>query len=92
MNIELIDGSILYNLGNKNKSDGLKILSDISIRLEEAREKHPDNSIWSARGVIGDEVEEFYHALEHESSERQRDEALDVIATCIRFLNKEYQQ
>ena len=37
-------------------------------------------------GVIGDEFRKLEQAVEHESRARQEDEALDVIATCLRFL------
>ena len=33
-----------------------------------------------------DEVDELYEAVQNEPWERQVDEALDVIATCVRFI------
>lgn len=41
-------------------------------------------------GVIGEEFRELEHAVLHESEERQKDEALDVAITAIRFVQEEH--
>ena len=66
----------------------LKTLQAVSRRLDHARTKHPvfaDNKE-GAFDVIMDEVDELYEAIQNEAWERQVDEALDVIATCVRFI------
>ena len=66
----------------------LKTLQAVSRRLDHAREKHPvfaDNKE-QAFVVIMDELNELFDAIQNESWERQVDEALDVIATCVRFI------
>lgn len=64
----------------------------IAERLAHAREKHPvfAEGAFHALGIIKDEFDELEHAVEHESRQRQVDEALDVIATCIRFVLGEH--
>lgn len=79
-------------IGNGDADKGRAMLEAIARRLGEAREKHP---AWSegpyyALGVIHSEFLELERAVEHETEDRQRDEALDVIATAIRFLGEEY--
>ena len=69
----------------------LKTLQAVSRRLDHARTKHPvfaDNKE-GAFDVIMDEVDELYEAIQNEAWERQVDEALDVIATCVRFIEGE---
>ena len=62
-------------------------------RIEHARVKHPD---WAGMGataafaIILGEVAELKEAISGESEERQKDEALDVIATCCRFIMGEH--
>ena len=63
-------------------------------RLTEARAKHPG---WAGSGnlyacnVITGEADEFWRAVCcGESEARQVDEALDVAATCIRFIMGEH--
>lgn len=66
----------------------LKTLQAVSRRLDHAREQHPvfaDNKE-QAFVVIMDELNELFDAIQNESWERQVDEALDVIATCVRFI------
>lgn len=67
-------------------------LSAISLRLGEARQKHPTyaRDAYEAYEVIADEVLELRHAIGCESRQRQIDEALDVIATCLRFILGEH--
>ena len=69
----------------------LKTLQAVSRRLDHARTQHPvfaDNKE-EAFDVIMDEVDELYEAIQNEARERQIDEALDVIATCVRFIEGE---
>lgn len=72
---------------------GDRQLLDIANRLTEARDKHPvfAEGQYHALGVIADEMREFEFAVERESPQRQRDEVLDVIVTCIRFLCGEHE-
>lgn len=62
-------------------------------RIGEARAKHPN---WQGSGplyalaVIQGEQDELWKAVYSESEERQIDEALDVAATCIRFIMGEH--
>lgn len=68
------------------------LFQDIAARVEHARKKHPlfAEGKFHALGVIESEFRELEYAIEHESEDRQRDEALDVIATCVRFLCGEH--
>lgn len=72
----------------------VNVLTDIVKRVNEAKSKHPMFAVgrYQALDVIEEELKEFSHAVFHESEERQRDEALDVIATCFRFLCGEHKQ
>lgn len=78
--------------GNGNERKGRAIMQAIALRLEEARGKHPvyAEGPYHALGVIHAEFKELEHAVEHETEARQKDEALDVIATSVRFLGEEY--
>lgn len=66
--------------------------SAVNLRLGEARQKHPEfaRDAYEAYEVIADEVLELRHAIGCESRKRQIDEALDVIATCLRFILGEH--
>lgn len=61
----------------------------LAMRLGEARSKHPNwvgqDKDW-AMSVIKAEFDELHYAVGYESRERQVDEALDVAATCMRFV------
>ena len=78
--------------GNGNERKGRAIMQAIALRLEQARDKHPlyAEGPCHALGVIHAEFKELEHAVEHETESRQMDEALDVIATSVRFLGEEY--
>lgn len=62
-------------------------------RIGEARQKHPT---WQGSGplyacqVIMGEADELWKAVYSESEARAVDEALDVAATCIRFIMGEH--
>ena len=77
----------LRTLGNGDTLRGELLLNDLAERLRLAREKHSwaQNSAEDAAEIIGEEWAELCHAVEHESPKRQRDEALDVAVTAIRF-------
>ena len=78
--------------GNGNEAKGRAIMQAIALRLEEARGKHPvyAEGPYQALGVIHAEFKELEHAVEHEAPGREKDEALDVAATVVRFLGEEY--
>lgn len=78
--------------GNGNERRGRAIMQVIALRLEHARREHPlfAEGPYQALGVIGSEFRELEHAVEHETESRQADEALDVVATAVRFLGEEY--
>ena len=80
-------------LGNGNIVHGKLLLWKIAYRLLHARSKHPifAEVVYQGLGRITSEHEELVYAVEHETPERQFDEDLDVIATAIRFANKEYE-
>ena len=79
---------ILEVLGNGKPAMGLAILCNVAARLVYARAEHPRyaEGAYEALGVIGAEFHKLEQAVEHESRARQEDEALNVIATCLRFL------
>lgn len=45
-----------------------------------------------AAAVIQEELDELKHAIRHESRERQKAEALDVMITALRFWLGEYER
>lgn len=55
---------------------GEQALAALMQRLSEARGKHP---------VFAEEYRELVYAVEHETPERIRDEALDVAVTALRL-------
>mgnify|MGYP000105267546 FL=1 len=67
------------------------LFNSISARLEHARTKHPLFAHNERHGlkVIRDEFLELTRAVDGEAPDRQKDEALDVIATCCRFVLEE---
>lgn len=78
--------------GNGDFHRGQQNIFMLAHRLEEARKKHPHfaEGVYQALEVIGAEYQEFVHAVEHETLGRQLDEALDVAAATLRFINREY--
>lgn len=74
---------VLTDIGNGNLVDGILVMDNIVDRLRQARSKHP---VFEGVPCITSEIGEFLYASDHESRERAKDEALDIIATCIRFL------
>lgn len=78
--------------GNGDVGKGRQTIFMLARRLEEARGKHPvfAESAEEAVDVIGEEWAELSQAVDQESQDRQRDEALDVAATAIRFAMGEH--
>lgn len=92
--LSLIEGT--RQIGENDLNNGLIILNRISERVRHAREKHPQFDpqglgLLEAQAVVKAEMDEFVNACLNESVERQESEALDVIATCLRFLGREYE-
>mgnify|MGYP001552529970 FL=1 len=81
-------------IGGGNVHRGMMTIRALALGCKMARKKHHvfAEGKYHALGVIGEEFRELEHAVLHESDERQKDEALDVIATCIRFLCDEHRQ
>ena len=79
--------------GNGDILHGKQLLLRIADKLIHARSKHPEFAIGVYQGLsrITSEHEELVFAVEHETIDRQFDEDLDVIATAVRFANKEYE-
>lgn len=86
--------SMLAIWGNGNANTGFALFFAVTMRLVHARTKHPlyAEGRFQALGVIGAEYEELVQAVENESAYRQQEEAKDVIATCLRFLNSEHEK
>lgn len=85
-------GKFAEVFGNGDELKGFALLHSLTMRLIHARNKHPlfAEGAAQALGVIGAEYEELVHAVEHETPERQIDEALDVAVTAIRMVNGEH--
>lgn len=78
--------------GNGNETEGIRILSYLTMHITHARNKHPSfaEGIYHALGHIHSEYKELEHAVEHETQVRCKAEAGDLVATLVRLLNKEY--
>lgn len=81
--------------GNGNEKRGRAIMQAIALRLEHARREHPveewsGNSAKYGLSVIEAEVSELRYAAKYEAPGRVTEEALDVVATAVRFLGEEY--
>ena len=78
--------------GNGNEKRGRAIMQAVALRLEHARRQHPvfaGDAVHALAAVSG-EMSELVHAVYYEEPGREKDEALDVIATAVRFLGEEY--
>ena len=86
--------AMLAVIGNGDPFRGLGLLQAIVARLIHARAKHEKftASPLEAAAVIGSECGKLCEAVLRETPERQFDEALDVVATAIRFCGKEWGQ
>ena len=82
----------LLAFGNGDLGRGQQNLFMLARRLEDARQKHPawGEGAVAALAVIGEEYNELGRAVAYETPERQLDEALDVAATAMRFVNPEH--
>ena len=83
---------VLLEIGRGNPADACFLFGGLANRILEAREKHPAfaKNQKEAKGVIMAEVAELCLAIDQESRERQINEALDVMATCARFILGEH--
>ncbi len=74
-------------IGNGSLQDGRNLITALAKRMGEARGKHPvfAEGKYHALGVVGAEYHELEHAVEYETPERIRDEALDVAVTALRL-------
>lgn len=79
-------------IGNGNTFKGMEMWDKVTLRLRDARQKHPlfAKDVTEALEAISDEYQELVDAIDHESPARQEDEVLDVIVTCLRFLGGEH--
>lgn len=86
---------ILTALGNGDKDKGTDALVRIAYRLWQARHKHswPQDTLGAddAYAALVDETVEMGDAIrKQEGRQREQDEALDVIAVAVRFMNGEH--
>lgn len=90
--VELMEAAVL--LGNGGQRGGAAMIAALARRMEEARKKHPvfAEGKYHALGVIGAEYEELVRAVERETPERIRDEALDVAVTALRLWLGEHEE
>lgn len=90
--VEMLEAELI--LGNGSAQAGRDLIMALAKRMGEAREKHPvfAEGKYHALGVIGEEYRELVHAVEHESPERIRDEALDVAVTALRLWMGEHEE
>lgn len=67
-----------------------KTQCDIELELASAREKHPHFAYnqFDAIPVIGEEFGEMCKAINERDYKHAKEEALHVIATCIRFVEE----
>lgn len=75
-------------LGKGDFRRGRELLDAVAERMDHARKKHPvfAEGRFQALGVIHAEYREMEHAVTRDEGKgRERDEALDVVATCLRF-------
>lgn len=68
------------------------VIARLASALARAREKHPNYAVGGldAWSVIASELFELRHAIYSESDERQKEEAIDVAVTAIRFILGEH--
>lgn len=78
----------LQELGEGNTEAGLAILNAVALGLFIARKEHPSFSI---DGVY-EELGEFLYSVYHEDWAEQTSEAMDLIITLIRFINREHER
>ena len=92
--VELMEAAVL--LGNGGQRGGAVMIAALARRMGEAREKHPwpehADGKYQALGVVGEEYHELVIAVEKETPERMRDEALDVAVTALRMWAGEHER
>jgi len=89
MKTKKVDYEVLLRyLGEGNEGAGLAILNTVAQGLFVAREEHPSFSI----DGIYEELGEFLYSVYHEDWAAQTSEAIDLIITLIRFINREHER
>ena len=92
--VELMEAELI--LGNGSVQAGCGLMAALAKRMGEAREKHPwpehADGKYQALGVVGEEYHELVIAVEKETPERMRDEALDVAVTALRMWAGEHER
>lgn len=92
--VELMEAELI--LGNGSVQAGRGLMAALAKRMGEAREKHPwpehADGKYQALGVVGEEYHELVIAVEKETPERMRDEALDVAVTALRMWAGEHER
>lgn len=85
--------SILRDIGAGDVKKGSLLFFCLAWRLDNARKKHRvfAQGKEEALEVIREEFLEFEQAIKMESGQRQVGEALDVMATCARFILGEHE-
>lgn len=87
---EPVQDYVLAAFGRLDNALGRDLLLSLARRVEYAREIHPS---FGGLDAVLDEVEELKRAAAHFRSSgdprRMREEAVDVMATCIRLINFE---
>ncbi|WP_279060436.1 hypothetical protein [Bilophila wadsworthia] len=92
--VDLMDAELILVNGSVQAGRGL--MAALAKRMGEAREKHPwpehADGKYQAFGVVGEEYHELVIAVEKETPERMRDEALDVAVTALRMWAGEHER
>ena len=92
--VELMEAELI--LGDGSVQAGRGLMAALAKRMGEAREKHPwpehADGKYQALGVVGEEYHELVIAVEKETPERMRDEALDVAVTALRMWAGEHER
>lgn len=70
----------------------LQTFAELAYALAVARQKHPvyAKDAEAAWHVILEEFSELHTAIVHESEQRQKEEAIDVAVTALRFILGEH--
>lgn len=86
--------AILESIDNEDREKASILLIRFALRMRKARKAHQSFAHGKEHTleVIREEFQELARAIQMESRERQLDEALDVMATCARFILGEHEQ
>lgn len=78
---------------NLDVSEGILILQILSA-IQSAKKRHPEfvKTPEQAVSVMGEEFGEFAQAINDKKFEKASQEALDVIAVCCRFIQKNWEK